>query len=130
MKPRRALICEDDPAIRALVRTVVTREGFEAELAVDGREGMEMIRRACYDVILLDLMMPGVDGYGVIEFIKSEQPSTIRKIVIMTASTDAIRSAFPEPVCTLLAKPFDLTTLTAALRRCVIACDEADVALS
>lgn len=127
MNSRRALICEDDPAIRALVRTVVMREGFEAELAVDGREGMEKLRSGCYDIILLDLMMPGVDGYGVIDFIKTEQPKSIRKVVIMTAATDAIRGTFPEPICTLLAKPFDLAALTAALRSCVIACDEADL---
>ena len=122
---RRALICEDDPAIRTLVRTVVMREGFEVELAVDGREGMARLREGCFDIVLLDLMMPGVDGYGVLEFIKAEQPPTIRKVVIMTAATDAIRTAFPEPICMLLAKPFDLQDLTAALKHCAIACDEA-----
>jgi CheY-like chemotaxis protein len=120
---RRALICEDDPAIRALVRTVVMREGFEAEVAVDGREGMQKLREGCFDIVLLDLMMPGVDGYGVVEFIKAEQFPTIRKVVVMTAATDAIRSAFPEPICMLLAKPFDLRELTAALQHCAIACE-------
>ncbi len=120
---RRALICEDDPAIRTLVGTVVQREGFEVELAADGIEGMEKLRNGCFEVILLDLMMPGIDGYGVVEFIKSQSPSGLQRVVVMTAATEAMRADFPEPICTLLRKPFEISDLTRALHACKVECE-------
>jgi two-component system, OmpR family, response regulator VanR len=119
---RRALICEDDPAIRMLVRTVVQREGFQAEVAVDGLEAMEKLQSGCYDVVLLDLMMPGVDGYGIVEFIKSESAAGLQRVIVMTAATEAMRTDFPEPICTLLRKPFEISALTHALHSCTIDC--------
>ena len=120
---RRALICEDDPAIRMLVRTVVQREGFEVELAADGVEGMDKLRSGCFDVILLDLMMPGIDGYGVIEFIKAQSDAALQRVVVMTAATEAMRTDFPEPICTLLRKPFEISDLTRALHSCTVDCE-------
>ncbi len=120
---RRALICEDDPAIRMLVRTVVQREGFEVELAADGIEGMEKLRGGCYDVVLLDLMMPGIDGYGLVEFIKTQSDKGLQRVVVMTAATEAMRTDFPEPICTLLRKPFEIADLTRALHTCTVECE-------
>jgi len=120
---RRALICEDDPAIRMLVRTVVQREGFEVELAADGIEGMEKLQSGCYEVILLDLMMPGIDGYGIVEYIKSKSPDGLQRVVVMTAATEAMRTDFPEPICTLLRKPFEISDLTRALHSCTVECE-------
>ena len=118
----RALICEDDPSIRALVRTVLTREGFEVDVAPDGGVGLERLRVGCYDVLLLDLMMPGVDGYEVIRTVKEERPPTLKRVVVMTAASEAIQNSLPEPVCKLLPKPFDIDQLVAAVKDCVEAC--------
>ena len=70
MTQPRALVCEDDAAIRSLVKTVVGREGFSVDLAVDGREGIEKMSTGCYDLVVLDLMMPEVDGFAVVDFLK------------------------------------------------------------
>ena len=118
----RALICEDDPSIRALVRTVLTREGFDVDVAPDGGVGLERLRDGCYDVLLLDLMMPGVDGYEVIRTVKEERPPTLKRVVVMTAASEAIRSSLPEPVCKLLPKPFNIDELVAAVKDCVDVC--------
>jgi CheY-like chemotaxis protein len=85
MAQLRALICEDDPSIRALVRTVLVREGFAVDVAPDGAVGLERLRLGCYDVLLLDLMMPGVDGLEVIRTVKEERPPTLKRVVVMTA---------------------------------------------
>ena len=119
----RALICEDDPAIRTLVKTVVKREGFTVETAEDGRQGLEKLATGCFELLLLDLMMPGIDGYEVVKRLVASHPSQLKRIVVMTAATDAIRDGFPHPVCTVLAKPFDISELTSAVRRCAKDCE-------
>jgi DNA-binding response OmpR family regulator len=127
MAQLRALICEDDPSIRALVRTVLVREGFAVDVAPDGAVGLERLRLGCYDVLLLDLMMPGVDGYEVIRTVKEERPPTLKRVVVMTAASEAIKNSLPEPVCRLLPKPFDIDQLVAAVRDCLHACAGSDV---
>lgn len=118
---RRALVCEDDPSIRSLVRTILRREGFEVDVAEDGREGLEKLDKGCYDVLVLDLMMPHVDGYEVVRRLSSK-PEQLKKVVIMTAVTDALRSEFPESVCTLIPKPFDIDRFTSVVRECAGRC--------
>jgi len=119
-----ALICEDDPSIRALVQTVLRREGFEIDTATDGFEAMEELDRRCYDVIVLDLMMPGVDGYAVVQRVKQKWPERIPQIIIMTAVSEALRRDFPEPVCTVLPKPFDIDKLASVVHDCARGCGE------
>src|SRR6478672_5330039 len=121
----RALICEDDPAIRTLVKTVVQREGFAADLAENGAAGIEKMRDGCYNLLILDLMMPGVDGYAVVDFLKNHRPANLNRVIVMTAVSDALRTDFPAPVCTLLPKPFDIDQLSKAVRTCARGCKEA-----
>ncbi len=123
---RRALVCEDDKAIRSLVRVVLRREGFDVDVAEDGRAGIERIDSSCYELIVLDLSMPGIDGYEVVRHIRERQPSELRRIIVMTAASEAIRSEFPDPICTLLPKPFDIDTLTRSVRDCARACPDAN----
>ena len=127
MTTRHALICEDDAAIRALVKTVVQREGFAVDVAADGKAGIEMLNRGCYDLLVLDLMMPGVDGYAVVNFLKESRPNGLKRVVIMSAAGTVIRGDFPEPICRLLPKPFDIDQLTDAVRSCARQCDDAAV---
>ena len=79
MTTRRALICEDDAAIRALVKTVVQREGFAVDVAPDGKQGIEKMESSCYDLVILDLMMPDVDSYAVVNFLKERLPSNLKR---------------------------------------------------
>jgi DNA-binding response OmpR family regulator len=117
-----ALICEDDPSIRALVQTVLRREGFEVDVAAEGFGAMQALEKKCFDVIVLDLMMPGVDGRAVVERVKDKWPERLPQIVIMTAVSDALREQFPEPVCTVLPKPFDIDKLASVVHDCARGC--------
>ena len=123
MTDKRALVCEDDPAIRSLVRTIVAREGFMVDTAADGSEALEQLRDHCYELILLDLMMPNVDGYSVVDAVRHHSPSTLKRIVIMTAASEALQQEFPVPVCSLLPKPFDIDRLSTVVQECARACD-------
>ena len=119
---KRALVCEDDAAIRMLVKTVVQREGFTVDLAENGREGMKRLEDGCYQLLVLDLMMPEVDGYAVVNYLKETRNAALKRVIVMTAATEALRTDFPEPICTLLPKPFDVNALTEAVRRCAREC--------
>ena len=124
MAARNALICEDDAAIRALVKTVVQREGFDVDVAADGRAGIEMMENGCYDLVVLDLMMPEVDGFAVVKFLKERRPNGLKRVVVMSAAGSVQKGDFPEPVCRLLPKPFDIDQLTDAVRSCARDCDD------
>ena len=68
---RRALIVEDDPAIRKLVDKLLVRSGIEVDSARDGKQAIEKIRKGNYSVLVLDLMVPEINGYEIIEYIKN-----------------------------------------------------------
>ena len=123
MAQKRALICEDDKAIRMLVKTVVRREGFEVDLAENGRQGLERLKDGCYDLLVLDLMMPEIDGYAMVEQLKESKSAALKRIIVMTAASEAMRGDFPAPICTFLPKPFDVDELAKAVRNCARACD-------
>jgi len=83
---RRVAILEDDPGARRLLRRILQARGpyqiFEAE---NGREGLELIRRERPDLILLDLMMPEIDGFGVLEVLQSEEELQEIPVIVVTA---------------------------------------------
>jgi DNA-binding response OmpR family regulator len=122
MREKRALVCDDDAGIRTLVRTIVQREGFDVDVAANGREGLEKVRQGCYDLLVLDLMMPEIDGSEMLREMKQAHNATVKRVIFMTAATEAVRS--DEPICTLLPKPFDVDALTAAVRKCARDCSE------
>ncbi len=71
---KKILIIEDDSYIRELYEEVLKDEGFEVESAIDGEAGLTKIRQGGYDLILLDMMLPKVDGLGVLRSVKNEPP--------------------------------------------------------
>jgi len=109
---RRVLVVDDDEAIRTMVERVLRREKFDVDSARDGFEAIDKLARNDYDAILLDLMMPRIDGLGVLDFLRKHRPELGRNVIVMTANvpaaTDAVRAG---GVARVLAKPFDLQDL-------------------
>lgn len=112
---RRVLVVDDDPAIRVMVRKVLERQGFTVETANDGIEALEKLEQAVYDVLVLDLMMPRLDGFGVLDRLEGSAGSTDRptpKILVMTAAAPSLLQKLPPGrVAAVLAKPFDIAKL-------------------
>src|SRR5256885_545509 len=81
----RALVVDDDEPIRTLLATIVEHEGFDVQTAKDGREAIEQIDRDGYNVIVLDLMMPRVDGYQVLNHLRDEHPELVPCTIVATA---------------------------------------------
>ena len=117
---KRALVCEDDPAIRILVRTILKREGFDVDEAENGSDGLRKMNEGCYDVLVLDLMMPEMSGYDVVLKLRPEQ---VKRVIIMTAVATAKPEDFPVGICSLITKPFDVDRFATLVRDCAAACD-------
>lgn len=110
---------DDDDAIRKLLERVLRREHFEVESARDGFEAIEKLSHNDYATVLLDLMMPRVDGMGVLRFLENEQRTTSPRVIVMTANlpgADETRNA--KPVFRVLPKPFDIHQLVSHVREC------------
>jgi DNA-binding response OmpR family regulator len=111
-KKDTALVVDDDVSIRLMLDKVLKRENFEVELARDGVEALEKIRSRNYDVIFLDLMMPRVDGVGVLRYLKSNLPETLRTVIIMTAFNNVgDETGRVDDAALLIPKPFDIHRL-------------------
>lgn len=105
MSSRRVLVVDDDPAIRQIIAVLLQRDGVDVEIAEDGERANSMLERNEYAVVLLDLMMPRVDGYGVIEFMKSRGMTT--PIVVISAVSDERDDLDPQLVRVAMHKPIE-----------------------
>jgi two-component system, NtrC family, nitrogen regulation response regulator NtrX len=114
------LVVEDDAAIRRLVRMVLERECYRVEVAADGVEAVLKLGLAEYDVIVLDLMMPNLDGFSFIETITAADPRRLQRIIVTSgASPTVIRARMKGQPFDMLRKPFDIHELVARVRACI-----------
>lgn len=112
------LVVDDDESIRNLVERVLRREQYEVESARDGHEAIEKLAGNDYDAVLLDLMMPRVDGHGVLRYLETTHEGTVPPVIVMTANLpSATEAARSRPFVRVLAKPFDLQQLLENIRR-------------
>ena len=120
---RRALIVEDEPAIREIVRLHLALAGFETDEVADGRAALDRLRTEPFDLVVLDVMLPGVDGVTLCRTLRSAGRNQRAGVLMLTA-----RDTEPEKVLGLesgadesLTKPFGvrelLARVTAVLRR-------------
>ena len=115
---RRALVVDDDAGIRLLVRRVLARNGFIVDVARDGAEAIEHILANDYSVIVLDVMMPRLDGRAVIRYVEEHIPDKLPQIIVMSAFGAAVREDVCPPVGRFLEKPFDIGQLVREVTEC------------
>ena len=116
---RKILVVDDDDSIRIMVERVLRREKFEVDTARDGFEAIEKLSRQQYATVLLDLMMPRVDGHGVLRFLEREQGDSRPRVIVMTANLQgASETASARPVYRVIPKPFDIMQLLSDVRAC------------
>jgi len=107
----RVLVVDDEPAIRALVAKIVERAGLPVDSARDGAEAIEKLESGPYAVIVLDLMMPNVDGYALIDYIRDRPAPRPAIIVVSAGDSAALRRLDGSLVHSILRKPFDIDVL-------------------
>ena len=122
------LVVDDDDAIRTMVERVLRREQFEVEAARDGHEAIEKLTRNDYGTVLLDLMMPRVDGHGVLRFLEA-RPNPARVIVMTANMQGGSEAADAKPVFRVLSKPFDISQLISHVRECTTVASDAGQAI-
>lgn len=114
-----ALVVDDDPGLQGLFFTLLGREGFSVFSARDGRMAFESIKRGSYSVILLDLMMPDVNGFELLDRLHRESPSLLRRIIVLTGASQAMVDRLDAArVWGVIRKPFDIDELLRATRSC------------
>lgn len=115
-KERRVLVIDDEAAIRDLVHRTLEAEQFEVLEADSGLAAMEFMKGPAPDLVLLDLMMPGMAGPEVIKSIREQWGAV--PVVILTGypSSDLMQKVLPYTPVTLLAKPFTLEQLVEAAK--------------
>ena len=108
MKRRRQiLVVDDDDTIRSLLRLVAERRGYSVDVAADGAEALQRLDECTYDLAVVDLMMPRVNGYDLVDRMRQigERPA----VVIATAMTDEmIGQLDADVVHSIVRKPFDI----------------------
>ncbi len=114
----RILVVDDEPLIRAGIRALLNKEGYLLQFAEDGHEGLELAMKDSPDVILLDVMMPGMDGFEFCRRIRQSEGIADVPIVFISALDDkeARLKGFEAGADEYLAKPFDGRELRYRLR--------------
>ena len=102
---------DDEPAIRVLVAKIVERAGLPVDVARDGAEAIEKMETFEYSVLVIDLMMPNVDGFDLVDWVRDHQARRPAIIIISAGDTAAIRRLDGSVVHSVLRKPFDIDVL-------------------
>jgi two-component system cell cycle response regulator len=119
--PKRILVVDDKPSSRELVRTALIHEEYEVIEASDGREALERMRAAAPDLVLLDVHMPGLDGYAVVAAARSDPALAAVPMIALTASAMAgdRERALAAGFNSYLAKPVSMSALRTEVARLV-----------
>ena len=113
-----ALIVDDDPDVRSLLGFALGDEGFDIREACDGTSALEALERSAPDCMVLDVMMPGLDGFGVLRAMRERQLARSTRVIMLTCrgeDRDYVRG-FDLGAHDYLTKPFDPEKLLARLR--------------
>ncbi|MDO9129050.1 MAG: response regulator [Anaerolineales bacterium] len=116
--PKRVLCIEDEAEMIDLIRLILGRRGFEVKGANGGLEGLEMIRKEKPDLVLLDLMMPDMDGWEVYQQMKADEATRDIPVIVVTAkaqSIDKVLGLHIAKVDDYIAKPFSPQELLASI---------------
>jgi two-component system, OmpR family, response regulator MprA len=113
MNMARVLVVEDDPIIRELIVEVLSDEGHAVIEAADGATGVELAKREHPNLILMDLMLPVLDGVSAIRQLKNNPQTQSIRTIAMSAGTNLRLRANEIPADGTLAKPFDIDALLA-----------------
>ena len=119
-KAWRVVYIEDEPEMIDLVSLILSRNRFEVLGANGGREGLDLVRKEIPDAILLDLMMPDMDGWEVYQQLKADQKTSQIPVIVVTAkaqSIDKVLGLHIAKVDDYIAKPFSPKELIESLEK-------------
>ena len=123
MAIKRILVADDEESIRWVLSKALTKQGYQVDLATNGQQALEMGRQKHYDLAVLDIKMPGLNGLDLLSRFQEERPETL--VVIMTAESSMKNAveAMKRGAYDYITKPFDLDTLDAIIVKAQKAAD-------
>ena len=107
----KVLVVDDDPDLAAVCALVLESEGYDIDIARNGVDAVEALRTTEPDVVLLDVMLPAVDGLSVCQMAKRDPAIGKVPIILMSASSHLLRKAGEACADAVLGKPFDIDVL-------------------
>ena len=118
-RPPRVLVVDDDDAVRQIVRLNLELEGFDVETAVDGQDCLDRVGQARPDAVVLDIMMPRLDGWETLARLRANPATVGLKVLVLSArAMEAdLRRGDRAGVDAYLTKPFDPDELVDTVRR-------------
>ena len=113
----RILVVDDEDALRTVLSAELEGEGYRVSSAGDGAEAINILKTQVFDLILLDIKMPNVDGFEVLKFVKENQPST--KVIMLTGFADLKNAIESKKLGAedFVSKPYDLVDLLTTVER-------------
>lgn len=133
MDNKRILIVEDDKNISKLIRYNLEKEGYHCSIAITGEEALDILRSGVVDLLILDIMLPGVDGFELMRIIKRDDRLRMIPIIILTAKGEEVDRVvgFELGADDYVVKPFSprelLLRIKAILRRSHVKANEKEV---
>jgi CheY-like chemotaxis protein len=119
-RPYCVLVVDDDPSIRRMIVAALKRDGYTFCEAPNGKEALDLMRREHPNVVVLDLMMPVLSGWDVLQ--ARELEPALREIPVIVISANRapeVATAVDKGICAFLPKPFDIGALNALVRSCL-----------
>ena len=111
---KKLLLADDDRNLEPLVRVMLRDRGFAIDTAYDGTGALEMLESEDYAVVLLDLMMPKMNGVEVISRLASDRPHLARRVIVVTAADPKMLETLDQTaIGGVVFKPFDIEAMTA-----------------
>jgi two-component system sensor histidine kinase/response regulator len=116
-EPPVILLIEDEARLRDNLQTLLQSEGYHVMVAQNGAEGIKRLRHESFDLVITDLVMPEIDGFQVLEYLKAYSPETV--VVVMTAyvSAGSVIDALRKGAYDYLSKPFEFDLMKATIAR-------------
>lgn len=118
MSAYKVLIVDDDPYILMSLEFLMKKSGYEVLVARNGSEALEHINEQCPNLVLLDIMMPDVDGYEICKYIKNDSNLQQIKVIFISAKTtdEAIQKGLQLGADQYITKPFNTKQVVAAVK--------------
>jgi CheY-like chemotaxis protein len=115
-KPR-LLVLDDDPSMQRLVAAMLKKGGYRVDVVSSGTQAIEKVGAVDYDALLLDVMTPTDGGMTVIRHLREAKPALLKRIVLVTASPQAVLTAVEGDVFAIVHKPFEANELMGTVKR-------------
>lgn len=113
----RILVVDDEEALRTVLSGELTAEGYDVRIAADGAEAVAELDKEIFDLILLDIKMPRMNGFEVLKYVKEKHPNT--KVVMLTGFADLKNALESKKLGAedFVSKPYDLVDLLTTIER-------------